>query len=400
VSLFREIGLRPIAIEVAPISLVSLDEFRKTAPAQDEIVMWLDIGAEESALVIARGGTLYFCRTLAFTSQHMRRQIIQHAGVSEKEAEELKKEYGLMFWSPDKKASVFLEEGQAPRSPEDKPSIVYHSIISSLENLVVDIEHSFKYFSYQVTQSQISKFDRVILSGGGSNLKNLERFLSVRLGVPVEKISPFSLPAEFGACAALVAGQRIDEARRINLIPKETKKGVEFVAEHLKEKPVRVAALIVGLALLLIVMQIARTGFYCWKMGAFTKKVRGAQVQLSRLQSNQLKLAEEEGALLEKKAKLAGRLNLLDASVRKPEEFSKALVEIAGLLPEEIWATRLTYSDKKLNITGSTSDMNLIMQLIEALKSSENFSEATFSYSQKDPKSEVYNFEVITEVQQ
>jgi len=103
---------------------------------------------------------------------------------------------------------------------------------------------------------------------------------------------------------------------------------------------------------------------------------------------------------LEKKAKLAGRLNLLDASVRKPEEFSKALVEIAGLLPEEIWATRLTYSDKKLNITGSTSDMNLIMQLIEALKSSENFSEATFSYSQKDPKSEVYNFEVITEVQQ
>ena len=391
ISLLSGEGLRPVAIEVGPVSLVNLAD-------KDEVTIWLDIGANESTLVIARGDALYFCRPLALTSQHMTSQISHHCGVAEKEAEELKKEYGLEFWSPDKKISVFLEEGQAGREPQDEASLVYHGLISSLENLVVDIEHSFKYFSYQVTQSQITKFDRVALSGGGSALKNLDRFLSVRLGVPVERIGAFSLPAEFGVCAGLAAGQKKDEAKRINLVPKEAKKGAEFLKEHLKEKPVRLAAVVVGLALLLILMQIGRAAFYGWKTKVFTDKVRTAQVQLSRLQSSQLKLAEEEGRLLEKKAKLSGRLALLEASERKPEEFSEALAEVAALLPDEIWATRLTYSESKLNITGSTRDMNLIMQLIESLKSSENFNEAAFSYSQKDPASEVYNFEVIAEV--
>jgi len=391
VSLLQEVGLRAVAIEVAPISLVNLDKFRKSPPAGDEIVMRLDIGAKESAMVITRGDTLYFCRSLALTSEHMTKQIARHCQVNEVVAEELKRQHGLSVWSPDKKGF---------QKPEDKPSMVYHSLISSLENLVVDIEHSFKYFSYQVTQSQITKFDRLILSGGGSGLKNLERFLNARLGVPVERTSPFSLSADFAVCAGLVAGQKIEEEKRINLVPREAKKGLGFLAEHLKEKPVRATVLVVGLALLLIVVQLTRSGFYGWRMNSYTKEVRKAQVQLGRLQSSQLKLAEEEGRLLERKAKLTGRLNLLDEAVRRPEEFSKVLAEVASLLPDEIWATKLLYSEKKLNITGATSNMNLIMELVETLKSSDNFTEAAFSYSQKDPKANVYNFEVLAEVKQ
>jgi len=53
-----------------------------------------------------------------------------------------------------------------------------------------------------------------------------------------------------------------------------------------------------------------------------------------------------------------------------------------------------------LTIAGSASDSSLIMNLIENLKSSKDFTDATFSYSQKEPRSEVYNFEVIADVRE
>jgi len=415
VSLLGEADLKPVAIEVAPISLAGLDTFRRQASTKDEIVMWLDIGAEESALVIARGDTLYFCRNLAFTSQYMTKQIAQHCRISAQEAESAKQEHGLSFWSPDKKVSVFLEPGQSPQRSTDKSSMVYYSLISSLENLVVDIQHSFKYFSYQVTKSQITRFDRVILSGGGANLKNLERFLSVRLGIPAEKSDIFSFfrpseqiekqranllasPAEFTVCAGLSAGQRINSSKRIDLAGKEKKKAARSFVAQLREKPAKVAVLVSTLAVLLICLQIGRATFYGWTAGNISGNVKGTQSQLSKLQSQRLKLAEEEAQLLGKKAMLEGKINVLNRSRRRPEDLSRVLAQIASLLPKDVWITNLSYLERKINITGSTSEINLIMQLIETIKSSDRFSDATFNYTQKDPRSEVYNFEIIAEV--
>ena len=415
VSLLGEAGLEPVFIEVAPISLAGLDTFRKQASMKDEIVMWLDIGAEESALVIARGDTLYFCRNLAFTSRYMTNQIAQHCRISAQEAETAKQEHGLSFWSPDKKVSVFLEPGQSPQKSTDKSSMVYYSLISSLENLVVDIQHSFKYFSYQVTKSQITRFDRVIISGGGANLKNLERFLSVRLGIPAEKADLFSFfrpseqiekqranliasPAEFTVCAGLSAGQRIDRTKRIDLAAKEKKKAAKSFIVQLREKPAKVAVLVSTLAVLLICLQIGRAIFYGWTAGNISGNVKGTQAQLSKLQSQRLKLAEEEAELLGKKAILEGKINVLNRSTRRPKDFSRVLAQVASLLPKDVWITNLSYLERKINITGSTSEINLIMQLIETIKSSDKFSDATFNYTQKDPASEVYNFEIIAEV--
>jgi len=415
VSLLGEAGLEPVAIEVAPISLAGLDMFRKQASTKDEIVMWLDIGAEESALVIARGDILYFCRNLAFTSRYMTNQIAQHCRMNVQEAEAAKQEHGLSFWSPDKKVSVFLEPGQSAQRPTDKSSMVYYSLISSLENLVVDIQHSFKYFSYQVTKSQITRFDRVIVSGGGANLKNLERFLSVRLGIPAEKADIFSFfrpseqierqranliasPVEFAVCAGLSAGQRINSSKRINLVAKEKKKPAKSFVVQLREKPAKVATLVLTVAVLLVCLQIGRAAFYGWTARNVSGNVKGTQAQLSKLQSQRLDLAEEEAQLLGKKAILEGKVNVLNKSRRKPEDFSRVLAQVASLLPKDVWITNLSYLERKINITGSTSEINLIMQLIETIKSSDRFTDATFNSTQKDPASEVYNFEIIAEV--
>lgn len=417
VSLLEEVGLKPVAIEVAPISLMNLSRFQRTASIKDEVVIWLDLGADESSLVIERGGFVYFLKKLALTSQYITRQIAGHCRMDEKEAEDAKQKWGLSHWSPDKKMPVFLETGKLSQKGEDGPAAIFYGIVSSLETFVVDIEHSFKYFSYQVSQSQITKFDRVILSGGGSNLKNIDSFLSARLGVPVEKANPIGLfklsdhvrnqrrdllraSCDFAVSAGLAAAELAEKTRRINLLPEEEKKPMEIFLGSFKEKPAKLGVLALILAIVLIGFEIGRAGLYKNKMDSVTKKVRNAQAQLGRLQSNQLELAEKEGGLLNRKALLKARLELLKEGIRKPEQFSNVLAQVASILPEEIWVTKLVYSDKKLTITGSASNTELVVNLIESLKGSAGFTDAAFNYSQKEPNIKVYKFEVIADVKQ
>ena len=60
----------------------------------------------------------------------------------------------------------------------------------------------------------------------------------------------------------------------------------------------------------------------------------------------------------------------------------------------------MAYAEKKSNITGSTSDPSLVMDLMENLKVSAIFSNVTFHYTEKGTDSDagVYDFELIAEV--
>ncbi len=415
VALFAEAGLEVIDVLAGPLSLANLDKFAKSDQVKNEITIWLDLGNKESTLVITKSGILLFSRNLSLTSQSLTKHLAQHFRLNSAQAEELKNQYGLSSWSADKKMSVFSQGEKPSAKPKDKAELAYYGLISSLENLVVDIEHSFKYFSYQVSQSQITRFDRLILCGGASELKNLDKFLSAKLKTRVEKCNPFSWfnfssgleskkriflssPGEFAVAAAMAVSPKIEKTKLLNLTPKQRKRGLTYLKEHLKEKPVRVAAVVLSLAIFLIVLQMVRVGFYAWRMNSLVRGVKVAQSRLGSLQSNQLKLAKKEARLLEQKAKLEGRLNFLNQGTRRPRDFSGALAKVASLLPEEIWVNRLTYLEKKLNITGSTPKMNLVIELLETLKASEKFSSASFSYTQKEPDREVYNFEIVAEI--
>ncbi|UCD14990.1 MAG: pilus assembly protein PilM [Candidatus Omnitrophota bacterium] len=418
VSLFEDMGLRPINIEVPPLSLVNLNKFSERAGLEtvkkQEVILWLDIGAEESFLIIEKGGKLSFARSLALTSKKMTETVARHCNVELSQARELTHKYGLIFWSPDKKIPPFFEaEGGGVPETEDKSRRVYYGLISLLENLVVDIEHSFKYFSYEVTQSQIIKFDRLILSGGGSNLKNLVQFLTAKLGVPVQQYNPFkifsisnaiesqktrfiNMPVNFVVCAGLAAAQRIDESQRVNLLFRERSEFVSFCVRALKKKTVQVGIGAVLVAVVFLGIQIGKAAVYKSRMRALMGKVKETKSRLGLLQGMQLELSKEEAELTGEKDLLEARLRLLKEGVRKPDKFSDALQEIARLLPEEIWITELKYEDNKLILTGSTINTNLISGLIEKIRGSPLFISADFSYTQREPAAEIYKFEIIT----
>ena len=397
VKLLQKVGLEPVAIEVDPFALVgfSPEIFRD----DKEVILWLDLGAEATSMVVTKGAKVYFCRSLAVNSNQLTKAILEHRRVEWNKAEELKTKHGL---SKDETTSLYL------------------SMASTLENLIVDIEHSFKYFSYQITQSQVTKFDRVILAGGGADLKNLPQFLSEKLGAPVELANPFSglkiseeirsqkgkflqAPSGFALACGLAgrlarppkgAGGPVDkEGVRPNLMPKKE------VVNTFQKKGMRIRIGIACAFLLIVGLQLGRTELYRWRVNSARRQVQLAKSELKRLQSQQFKLAEEEAEFLDRKLKIEARLNLLKESRHYPEEFSKVLAEVATLVPEEAWLKKLSYSDRKFSIIGSTFNMQLVVGLIEKLEASETFLNPAFNYTQKEPREEgVYNFEITAEI--
>jgi len=124
----------------------------------------------------------------------------------------LKKTFGLAASSTE----------QTIAGSSDKAIQARNAILPLLENMAQDIEQTFKYFSYQVTQSQITRFEKVILSGGSSYLNGLLPFLRNRLNVEVELINSLS---NFGSLDVSCAGD--DLSCRLNVALGLALRGIE-----------------------------------------------------------------------------------------------------------------------------------------------------------------------------
>jgi type IV pilus assembly protein PilM len=408
-ALLNEVGLKPISMQVSALSLVQTKRTSNVSKNPDEVVLWLDLGAEESVFIVEKGGVVYFLRNLSVTGKQMTKQVAQSCKLDERKAEEMKAAHGLDFWSPQFQSGALTDEEKA----KNASASVCLALVSVLENLVLDVEHSFKFFSYQVSQSQISKFDRIILTGGASNVKKMDQFLSDRLSVPVDRLDPFfSLRvqdtlktrrpnlAEDGARFASAAGlalSHVQAADAFNLLAGEKKKRVS-VTGRIKMHPKVAVSLAALLCVAAIVPPVASVFYFKNEAATLSKRVKEARADLKRRQSSQLELAEQEKKMLERKAMLEEKLTLFRQSGRDQRRFSETLVKLASLMPEEIWVTKLSYADKRMILVASTAKNESMIQFLDNLKKPDDFSDVVFNYTKRDPKSPVFSFEVMMSV--
>ncbi len=175
ITLFREFSLEPIAVEPKPYAtLRALLLCGKIS--KDETVIVLQLGSAQSAMTIVHLGQPYLIRSLPVAGNIFTEVITQHHQLDWQKAEAFKKQEGL----------------KAYHHPNE--STLLPALASQLENLLIDIEHTFKYFSHQLMKLQVTSFNRIILCGGSAALPNLDKFLSDRLEAPVEVFRPFDSP--------------------------------------------------------------------------------------------------------------------------------------------------------------------------------------------------------------
>ncbi len=185
-SIISAAGLKTVAVTVAPMVLWKTFQLSKKT-YEEKVIALLDIGYERATISLLNNGILEFTRTVNLGSNELTGSLMTEPLVTKeksprtltyKEAEGIKREYGL---PPSTATGATAKEGvllnQIPRlmSP-------------FLERLLSEIRTSFDFY---MTEFQIPKVEKIIMSGGGAGLKGLKEFLAEDLGVEIELADPF-----------------------------------------------------------------------------------------------------------------------------------------------------------------------------------------------------------------
>lgn len=148
--------LKPVAAEVESEAVA-----RSLVDREDsnEPTMILDVGYRRSNLVIFDQGTLQFTSSLPIGSETFTSQIAQSLTVTLEEAEKLKRQYGLLT----------VKDGGKIRK----------SLQSLLNSMIEAIKNTLNFYKEHSDGSR--KIARILLAGGGGQLKGLAEFLSQEL---------------------------------------------------------------------------------------------------------------------------------------------------------------------------------------------------------------------------
>jgi type IV pilus assembly protein PilM len=146
----------------------------------EEVVLFLEFGCHSCSINIIVKNQIYFKRELAINGDSLTQAIAKHCNLSYEDAEGLKQTLGL----------IGADSSTQDIQTNEKEVMVNEALWLHLENLIQEIDYTFKYFVHQFTAGRISKFDRIILSGGSANLNRFSAYLNGYLSVPVEIADP------------------------------------------------------------------------------------------------------------------------------------------------------------------------------------------------------------------
>ncbi|MFA7209390.1 MAG: type IV pilus assembly protein PilM [Parcubacteria group bacterium] len=155
-------GLDVYGLEIE--SMATIRSLVKNNTAMDEAVsLIVDLGARRTSFIIAEGIVPYFTSSIPFSSEGINDAIIKTLNVSNQEAEEAKISNGI--------------------ENRDEGNPIFRAVSPLLENLVMEITKTMDFYGEMSKQSQEVK--RIVLCGGGSNMKGMAQYLNERIGKDV-----------------------------------------------------------------------------------------------------------------------------------------------------------------------------------------------------------------------
>ncbi|MBU1164652.1 type IV pilus assembly protein PilM [Patescibacteria group bacterium] len=164
-QVLKKIGVKPIVFELESVSTA-----RSLIRGKDikSPVMVMDIGARSTNLSISYNGAIHISRIINVAGNHFTRVIAKEFGLTEEEAEKKKAKAGFDPTHEEAKI-VFLLQKQFVRIIKESQEVI-------------------NYFN-DTTQLKVEK---IILTGGSSQLPKLDEYLAENLSLPVEVGKPIS----------------------------------------------------------------------------------------------------------------------------------------------------------------------------------------------------------------
>lgn len=335
IEVLQEAGLEPIGLLAEPHAL---EQFWRTANlGEDEegAIAVLDLGSHKSNIHVFQGGELQFSRyvptsgdafTMALTG--MIRAGEQEIELNTAQAEGIKRQHGI---------PSIEDRG---RTAEEIPlSQVAVRIRPVLEKLETEISRSFDYYAFQFQGETIS---RLLLAGGGAQLKGIESFFADRFDVRVGFLDPLApiLIADSPALAEVTAADRpaftvavglaLPLTERFNLLPVD-------LQPHRQRWNVRAPVAYATLGLLFLLP----LGQYAWQSQRSISALRET-VKLKKTAFDQYKyIFQEHEKLKAKNSRLDAKLAKLPTLDLSTPRLAAALRLVSQEIPEDVTLTSL-----------------------------------------------------------
>jgi type IV pilus assembly protein PilM len=362
-AVIKVAGLRPVGVGIIPHALWHC--MQMIPVAREGVTALIDIGAAKTSINIVKDNRLQFTREIT-TAGNDFTEAIQEAATSEgaaldfAEAEEIKKEYGILGENNI--------EGAESRVPLEKMSFVIRPV---LERILSEINRSFEFYK---SRSQEKDVERIFISGGGANLKGLKEYLADQLRTGVELLTPFE---KMEPALAIATGLALGRAKDINLLPEEYRL---VPKELVKKYSPLVLACLVFFVFFGLYLKLDRA---CTR---YREELTFKKAQLADLQPANIRFVR----LREIKKRLDQEKALLPKVVSEQLPWEEILKEISHIIPEKTTLTGIFFqaknAGKELRLEGITfgEDAKIvesIYNIMQGLEKSPFFSDVRSSFS-------------------
>lgn len=344
----QSIGVNPQVITVPGLSYGYLAQDQESS---ETLMLVLDVGHRQTQLCLLRGGRPVFVRTLSRGGYHITQALTASHGISFSEAEQLKHMHAFLTES----AEIMAEPVQR----------IVSSVRQAMRPWNIGLRQSLAAARTDLGQ----EIDRVVMCGGGSQLKGLDRHVAGLLGLPLASVKnvPFELTDGRGPQAVEVLGLcRLGADRRkdsVNL--RQGELAAELSRSIFKEKALTfTAALVIALGLLVV------NGWV--KLRVLRKEQAMLDRELERQTERVLakSIADPETALRRIKA-LRKKIGSGVLPVPKASAFA-VLSEISRKAPPNKQITldvkKLDIKSRKVVLKGTTASAGEVEKLANVLK--------------------------------
>ncbi len=174
VSVLKRAGLVPVALEIDAIALCRTVIERGISPLP---LLVVDIGNARTKMSIFSGYSVRFTTSLSICSRDFTAAIAKQLHVDNGKAEEFKRQYGL--YAPEDALGQEVFQAMIPTATD------------FIEQIAKYTEYSETHLPHQHLSQPQGKIEKIMLCGGGANLKGLSEFLMRALKIQVVVGNPW-----------------------------------------------------------------------------------------------------------------------------------------------------------------------------------------------------------------
>ena len=182
IALLKAAKLKPALIDVDSFAMENA-YLNANKEESGETVALINIGAKITTINVVEDGVSHLTRDFTVAGNQFTKEIQREFNLSFAQAEELKQQQGSI--------TIESDEITLTRMPDknDQGARISEAVTPVLNKMLSEFRRSFDFYENSIKKRPITK---VVLSGGGARLKNIDKFLSDKLGLPCQIADPFA----------------------------------------------------------------------------------------------------------------------------------------------------------------------------------------------------------------